>query len=80
MEFGPSPYFRRIFSIALITALSGFTAFGEKISYTTTQTVSTPLAVTEATEIEVASGKTVTFDASAVISGASAITKTGAGK
>ena len=42
--------------------------------------MSTPLAVTEATTIDVASGKTVTFDASAVISGASAITKTGAGK
>ena len=74
---------KSLFSAAIAAGVVGFISFaacGATISYTETQTVSTPLAVTEATTIDVASGKTVTFDASAVISGASAITKTGAGK
>ena len=74
---------KSLFSAAIAAGVVGFISFaacGATISYTDTQTVSEPLAVAEATTIDVASGKTVTFDASAVISGASAITKTGEGK
>ena len=50
------------------------------ISYVADETVSVPLALTEDTTIEVASGKTVIYDANAVISGAHALTKAGQGK
>ena len=50
------------------------------ISYVADETVSVPLALTEDTTIEVAAGKTVIYDANAVISGAHALTKAGQGK
>lgn len=50
------------------------------ISYVADETVSVPLAMTEDTTIDVATGKTVTYDANAVISGAYALTKAGQGK
>ena len=49
------------------------------ITYSESQTVSTPVALEDDLVIEVASGKTVIYDASAVISGEHKVSKTGAG-
>lgn len=51
-----------------------------EIPYDSNTTVSTPLVLTEDTTITVASSKTVTYDANAVISGAYKLTKQGDGK
>ena len=51
-----------------------------EMPYTANTTVSEPLELEEDTTISVASGKTVVYDANAVISGGYALTKTGAGK